>query len=73
MRWIRSADPGSTPPVELSPDDEPDLGDLADLKLRLRDLVARIDPDLLPPGAEDWWKQFEGHGFDIPFTPTWTD
>ncbi|HEY9292829.1 MAG TPA: patatin-like phospholipase family protein [Microlunatus sp.] len=73
MRWIRSAELGSMPPVDLTDVEQPDLTELAGLKLQLRDLVAQIDSDLLPPGAHDWWRRFEGHSFDIPFAPTWTD
>ncbi len=41
------------------------------LKFELRDLLRRVPEGRLPPGAEQWWRTWEHHTFDIPVTPTW--
>ena len=49
---------------------EADLTALAELKHRLRALVTQAPRR--PPGAEDWWRTFERHPFEISRTPDWT-
>lgn len=49
---------------------EPELSELAELKHRLRALVAQASRR--PPGAEEWWRSFEAHPFEITRTPDWT-
>ncbi|MFD1718971.1 patatin-like phospholipase family protein [Georgenia deserti] len=49
----------------------PDFSELATMKRRLRSLVVRIPADRLPPGADEWWRTFERHAFEIPYRPTW--
>lgn len=49
---------------------EPDLTELAGLKHRLRALVSQASRR--PPGAEEWWRSFEAHPFEITRTPDWT-
>lgn len=41
------------------------------LKFELRDLLRRLPAGRLPAGAEDWWRTWEHHTFDIPVTPGW--
>ncbi|UNX54845.1 patatin-like phospholipase family protein [Georgenia sp. TF02-10] len=44
---------------------------LGALKHRLRDLVAQVPADRLPPGAEQWWQQLEGHPWEPTHRPDW--
>ncbi|UFU06941.1 patatin-like phospholipase family protein [Ruania halotolerans] len=53
-----------------SPDAGPDAPALAHLKERLRDAVLAADPTLLPPQADGWWRDWEGHPYEVP-APTW--
>lgn len=43
------------------PDDHDPYSPIGIAKDEVRRLVAQADPELLPPGAEDWPKAFEGH------------
>ena len=52
-----------------APDRE--VADLADLKLRVRDLVQQIPESRLPRGAGSWWRQWEGHLYDVDEPPFW--
>lgn len=49
------------------------LAELAALKRQLRDLVAQVPPDRLPPGADQWWRGWEGHPYPISQTVDWGD
>ncbi|RPF26685.1 patatin-like phospholipase family protein [Georgenia muralis] len=59
---------GTVRPPDPAP--EPDLTELAELKHRLRALVTQAPRR--PPGAEEWWRRFEAHPFEISRTPDWT-
>ncbi|MBZ2197774.1 patatin-like phospholipase family protein [Occultella gossypii] len=61
-----AVDPGSGEPAQLEPA-------LAELKYGLRDLVAQVPPERLPPGARDWWRTWERHTTPITATPDWLD
>ena len=41
------------------------------LKFALRDLLRQVPAGRLPEGAEDWWRTWEHHTFDIPVAPGW--
>jgi NTE family protein len=47
------------------------LKGIAGLKRALRDLLARVPDDRLPPGAQDWWRTWEAHAFEVPLAPAW--
>lgn len=47
------------------------LGEIAELKHRLRALVDTADPALLPPGAHTWWRNFERHPYPVRAEPDW--
>lgn len=42
------------------------LSPIGAVKERLRQLILRADPELLPEGAELWWQGFEGHPSSRP-------
>ncbi|QDP95500.1 hypothetical protein FOE78_05905 [Microlunatus elymi] len=71
LRWVIAAQQATQRPV-VDPERAPELTELIKLKQRLRDLVARVDADLLPPEAPDWWKDFEPHNFDVPIPAEWS-
>ncbi|SEE88109.1 patatin-like phospholipase family protein [Ruania alba] len=48
----------------------PDLHQLSRLKRQLRDAVLAADPALLPPHADGWWRDWEGHPYELP-APAW--
>ncbi|TDE91477.1 hypothetical protein EXU48_15065 [Occultella glacieicola] len=52
---------------------DPGGHDLAGMKLRLRDLVAGVPPERLPPGARDWWRGWERHANPVTAAPHWLD
>ncbi|MGI3783511.1 MAG: patatin-like phospholipase family protein [Janthinobacterium lividum] len=45
--------------------------ELATLKWQLRDLLALVPPNRLPPGAELWWQGWEGHVVEIDEPVAW--
>ena len=54
-------------------DDGISLEGLADLKLRLRELLTQTTATHLPPGAQDWWRTWERHQFEITEDPDWVE
>lgn len=48
-----------------------DLDAVRDLKAALRALLARVPATDLPEGAQDWWRTWEAHAFDIAHAPDW--
>lgn len=44
---------------------------LAAVKQDLRDVVAQVNPEALPPDAGSWWRRFERHEEKVTLTPTW--
>ena len=63
--------PGSEDPDPDVPERDVDLGELVELKLRLRDLVADPGSAHLPPEAQTWWRTWERHPFAIEVEPSW--
>ena len=41
------------------------------MKFQLRDLLRAVPADRLPEGAEQWWRGWEQHDFEIPIAPAW--
>lgn len=48
-----------------------DLSEIAELKIRLRDLIADPGSAHLPQAADRWWRTWERHPFTIGAEPTW--
>ena len=46
---------------------------LVGAKRELRDVVTASDPRVLPPGAGEWWAQFERHAEPPTFELSWLD
>lgn len=63
--------PGPDGPDPDAPERDVDLGELADLKLRLRDLIDDPGSAHLPPEAQTWWRTWERHPFPIDVEPSW--
>ncbi len=41
------------------------------MKFQLRDLLRAVPADRLPERAEQWWRGWEQHDFEIPVAPAW--
>lgn len=52
-------------------DDEVDVEEIAELKLRLRDLICDPGSAHLPATADEWWRTWERHPFPIEAEPSW--
>ena len=47
------------------------VAEITGLKFELRDLLRQMPTEHLPAGAEDWWRIWEHHTFEIPVPPSW--
>lgn len=70
--WQPEVEEADTSTVELSDEERAQaLVELAELKLALRDLVEQLPGEEQPPGAGQWWQQFEQHTYAIEATEHW--
>lgn len=47
------------------------LTEIAARKRKLRSLLSQVPARRLPPGAQRWWRGYEGHTAEVPLPPIW--
>lgn len=74
---FRPHDPHDASPAEpfsrtaATESEQEAVQEIAELKVRLRDLIADPGSAHLPPTADSWWRTWERHAFTIEAEPTW--